>query len=79
MTKLTTEQQLKIYENKEYVIWGCNKDNPQETLLLTKFENKNITDEQIANNLAKILEDKYGCYNIRIQTIDLSDNKVAII
>jgi hypothetical protein len=67
MTKLT----------KEYVIWGCNKDNPQETLLLTKYENKNITDEQTAKNLVKILGAKYGCYNIRIQTIDLSDNKIV--
>lgn len=62
---------------KEYIIWGCTKDHPQETILMDKFDGKLITDKTVAQNLCNVLKINYGCYNVRIQEIDLTDNNIT--
>jgi hypothetical protein len=63
--------------NKEYVIWGCDKNHPQEIILMDKCEGKVITDKILVRILVKYLADNYNCYNIRIQEIDLTDNNIT--
>ena len=58
--------------SKEYVIWGIPKNENYETLLMEKFEGKHITDLNMAKRLKEILETKYECKKVRIQTIDLT-------
>lgn len=62
--------------SKEYVIWGVPKGMKEETLLISKFDGRTITDKAVADRLAKILVDKHGCTNVRIQEIDLTDHKI---
>lgn len=56
----------------EYVIWGIPKDQTEETLLLAQLENKPITDKAVAERMLKVLSKKYGCTDLRIQTIDFT-------
>lgn len=59
-------------DKKEYVIWGISpKHGNEEQLLLEKPEGKVITDRAMAEKLAKILEEKYGCKKVRIQELDM--------
>jgi len=60
--------------NIEYVIWGVPPNEEEEKLLLTNLEGKPVTDIEVAKNLKSVLEKKHGCTNVRIQTVDLSDN-----
>lgn len=59
----------------EYVVWGVRPNGTNEELLLTKLDNKNIQDRYIAEWAIKELVKK-GCSSCRIQTIDLTDNKI---
>jgi hypothetical protein len=62
----------------EYVIWGISQGSNEESLLLTKFENKPISSKEVAENLLNVLSNKYGCTDLRIQAVNLTDNKIDI-
>lgn len=63
---------------KIYVIWGIPPNRRDETPLIEQFEGKDITDKDIAAGIAKVLEGKYKCTQVRIQEIDLTDNKIFV-
>jgi rubrerythrin len=50
------EEALKLSAQKEYTIWGIPKGEKEETLLLTKFKDKAITNRSIAKQLADWVE-----------------------
>jgi hypothetical protein len=54
----------------EYVIWGKPPDSDQDTLLMALYDNKPITDKQIAHEMQLTLERHYGCTDTRIHTLD---------
>jgi hypothetical protein len=56
----------------EYVIWGKPCPTESERLLLTKSGGHLITDRKTAEQLCKVLTEKYNCTDVRIQEIDLS-------
>jgi hypothetical protein len=58
----------------EYVIWGKPPDSDQDTLLMALYDNKPITDKQIAIEMQLTLEQHYGCTDTRIQTLDFATN-----
>jgi len=57
---------------KEFIIWGCTKENPNEEQLLVSemFDIKSIEE---AERIKTVLETKHGCANVRIQVIDFSN------
>lgn len=57
---------------KEYVIWGKKPNETDESLLLTKLDGQLMTDKGDAKKAKKLLETKYGCKDVRVQTIDLA-------
>ena len=58
---------------KEYIIWGKSSKNPvHENILLDAYKNQNIHDLKLAQKLEKLLIDKYGCFDTRIQEFDLN-------
>ena len=64
----------KVFKNSEYVIWGCTPENPNESVILMEhFDNKRITDKEIANNLSLLLQSKYKCTDCRIQEITFEE------
>lgn len=60
--------------NVEYVIWGIPPGKSDESLLVAKLEGKPVTDKNAAEKVKSVLEDKHGCTEVRIQTVNLSDN-----
>ena len=52
----------------EYAIWGKTPEHDEETLLVTKLK----TMEQVIR-VKNLLANKYKCYDIRVQKIDLSN------
>lgn len=64
-----------LNESFEYVLWGIPPNATDEDILLTSFEGKPITDENFANKSVDVLTNK-GCKNVRVQKIDLGDNKL---
>lgn len=60
--------------NIEYVIWGVPPGKTDEDLLVSKLEGKTVTDLKIAERVKDVLETKHGCKNVRIQTVNMSDN-----
>jgi len=58
--------------NKEYAIWGIPKGGSSDTLLLATPQGKPIESRAEANKFVKLLQDKYGARNVRVQEIDLS-------
>lgn len=70
---------MKGKQNKmEYVIWGIPPKGTEEALLVVKFQGKNITDKSVAEKLIKKLE-SWGASKVRIQEIDLTDNKIEFL
>lgn len=61
----------------EFVVWGCNKGEHVEQLLLALFNGKRITDKETAERLEVVLQNKFGCHSTRIQTVCLVDNKLG--
>lgn len=61
----------------EYVIWGIPADQTEEVLLVSKVDNKVLTDRKEAERWAKVCIEKYKCKNVRIQQVNLSDNKIS--
>jgi len=57
----------------EYIIWGIPNGETEETILLTKFMDKLITDKETANSLGKILIKKYGVTKLRIHEFSLNE------
>jgi hypothetical protein len=56
--------------SKEYAIWGkCEKSGHEETLLASQI--KTLAGAQRGE---KLLQEKYGCYDTRIQTLDFSSD-----
>lgn len=57
---------------KEYVIWGkSNKNTTSEDLLVS--ERAGIKNLAHAEQIVRLLEAKHGCFECRIQTLDLSE------
>ena len=57
---------------KEYVIWGKSPENPTlENLLVS--ERAGLTSLAHAKQVLNLLESKHGCFDCRIQTLDLSE------
>jgi len=56
----------------EYIIWGQTNLEKQEQILCTKVEGELITNRSEAEKIAKVLTEKHGCLNVRIQEVDLS-------
>lgn len=57
-----------LESKKEYVIWGCDKNNKDETVLYTKAKS-----ESEAKKVMKILKTKYGAHNLRLQILDFGE------
>lgn len=55
----------------EYIVWGKQKGQSDESILLTQIEGKQLTRDE-AHNAVRILESKYGCTECRVQEIDLT-------
>jgi hypothetical protein len=53
--------------SKEYIIWGKSPKDAQDNILHTKSK----TAEE-AEKITTILADEHGCFDMRIQIIDLS-------
>lgn len=51
---------------KEYAIWGIPPQKKHEDLLLTEIKSIEEAKKQM-----RVLEVRYGCTELRIQTIDL--------
>ena len=58
---------------KEYAIWGIPKGGTDETLLIAKIDGKEIRDKGVAERLVKLLGEKYGATELRIQEIDITN------
>jgi hypothetical protein len=56
----------------EYVIYGIHPNETEEQILMTKFNGETIVSKIMANNLVKILENKYNCTNLRIFELNLN-------
>lgn len=59
----------------EYVLWGKDRGETEEKLLLarrvTKAEGSQpITDRAWVEHMSELLAEQYGCHGFRIQTID---------
>jgi hypothetical protein len=54
---------------KEFIIWGKDKKNKEEYPLYTKCKNK-----EECLKVMEILKNKYKCYDLRVQIIDLNQN-----
>jgi hypothetical protein len=55
----------------EYAVWGISPKSEKETILYTKA--KSFSE---AEKVCVILEKKHKCKELRIQVIDLQDNKI---
>lgn len=62
----------------EYVIWGIPKGQSEEVLLMSMFDGQPIKHYGLAENLCHMLRHKYHCKEVRIQEVDLTDNKILI-
>jgi hypothetical protein len=52
----------------EFIVWGYAPNKNYEEILHTKSQTR-----QQAETVRKILEDKHGCTNTRIQILDFSN------
>jgi len=55
--------------SKEYIVWGVPPNKKDEEILFTKAESS-----KEAQQVCKILTEKHGCKNCRVQVLDLSGN-----
>lgn len=53
---------------REYVIWGKCKENGHEESVLVA----NAGSAERAKSAMKVLEEKHGCYDMRVQVLDLN-------
>jgi hypothetical protein len=53
----------------EYIVWGVPPNKKYEEPLITDAKSL-----KVAENYCKLLTEKYGCKNCRIQVLDLSGN-----
>ena len=58
----------------EFVVWGYAPNKNYEEILHTKSQTK-----QEAETVRKILEDKHGCTNTRIQILDFNETENLFI
>jgi hypothetical protein len=58
----------------EYIVWGHAPQKDYEEILHTKSKTK-----QQAETVCRILEDKHGCTNTRIQILDFNDTENLFI
>jgi len=64
--------------NLEYIIWGVTaygKNNEEQILCEQTTEGK-IKSLDVANKIKQTLETKYLCKKVRVQEINLTDNKI---
>lgn len=62
---------------KEYVIWGKDQNHTNEVVLIDRLPAGAITNKTVAKRLMEILIEEFGCFDCRIQEIDL-DNPISI-
>lgn len=53
----------------EYAIWGKDATHNEDTLLCAMPQGNPITTLKEADSIATLLQEKYGCYDVRIQFI----------
>jgi hypothetical protein len=64
--------------NLEYIIWGVPAygEYKEEQILCTQTTEGKIKSLDVANKIKQVLETKYLCKEVRVQEINLTDNKI---
>ena len=64
--------------NLEYIIWGVPAygEQKEEQILCTHTTEGKIKSLEVANKIKQVLETKYLCKEVRVQEINLTDNKI---
>jgi hypothetical protein len=63
--------------NLEYIIWGVPYgEHKEEQILCSQTTKGKIRSLEVANKVKQVLEEKYFCKEVRVQEINLTDNKI---
>jgi hypothetical protein len=60
----------------EYTIWGCEAESSEERVLVSGDCGK-VKSMAHAEQVIKMLHERYGAHSMRVQTIDLADENMG--